>query len=78
MASGDSGSIAKQKNKAVIECAGGCSHHVEQEAERVRKNMGGCGGLNMLDPERGSIRRCALVGGGVALLEKVCHYGHGL
>jgi len=32
-----------------------------------------CGGLNMLDPESGTIRKYGLVGGGVALLEEVCH-----
>jgi hypothetical protein len=29
----------------------------------------------MLDPGSGTIRSCGLVGVGVALLEKVCHYG---
>ena len=36
-----------------------------------------CCGLNMLDPESGTIRRCGLVGVGVALLEEVCHCGVG-
>ena len=35
---------------------------------------GGCGGLNMLGPGRGTIRRCGLIGGGVGLLEEVCHF----
>ena len=34
-----------------------------------------CGGLNMLGPGSGIIRKCGLVGVGVALLEDVCHYG---
>ena len=34
-----------------------------------------CGGLDMLDPERGTIWRYGLVGVGVALLEEVCHCG---
>ena len=34
-----------------------------------------CGGLNMLGPGSGTIRRCGLVGVGVALLEEVCHCG---
>jgi hypothetical protein len=37
-----------------------------------------CGGLNMLDPGSGTIRRCGLFGIGVALLEDVCHCGGGL
>ena len=38
--------------------------------------IGGCGGLNMLEPmENGSIRRCGLTGGCVALLEEVYHCG---
>ena len=36
-----------------------------------------CGGLNMLDPESGTIRSCGLVGVDVALLEEVCHCGGG-
>ena len=34
-----------------------------------------CGGLNMLVPASGSIRRCDLVGIGVALLEEACLCG---
>ena len=30
-------------------------------------------GLNMLGPGSGTIRKCDLVGVGVALLEEVCH-----
>ena len=37
-----------------------------------------CGGLNTLAPGRGTIGRCGLVGVGVALLEDMCHCGHGL
>ena len=37
-----------------------------------------CDGLNMLGPGNGTIRRCDLVGVGVALLEEVCHCGGGL
>ena len=37
-----------------------------------------CDGLYMLGPESGTIRRCGLVGVGVASLEEVCHCGHGL
>jgi hypothetical protein len=36
-----------------------------------------CGGLNMLGPGSGTIRRCGLVGVSVVLLEKVCHCGSG-
>jgi hypothetical protein len=32
-----------------------------------------CGGLNMLGPGTGTIRRCGLVGVGVAVFEEVCH-----
>ena len=35
-------------------------------------------GLYMLSLEPGTDRRCGLVGVGVALLEEVCHCGHGL
>ena len=31
------------------------------------------GGLKMLGPGNGSIRRCGLIGVGVALLEEACH-----
>jgi hypothetical protein len=34
-----------------------------------------CGSLNMHGPESGTIRKCGLVGVGVALLEAVCHLG---
>ena len=37
-----------------------------------------CDGLSMLDPRSSTIRRCALVGAGVALLEEVCHCVGGL
>ena len=36
-----------------------------------------CGGLNMLGPNNGIIRRCGLIGAGVVLLEEVCHCGGG-
>ena len=36
-----------------------------------------CGGLNMLGPGNGTIRRCGLVGVGTAILEEVCHCGVG-
>ena len=36
------------------------------------------GDLNMLGSGSGTIRRCGLVGVGVALLEEVCHSGDGL
>jgi hypothetical protein len=37
-----------------------------------------CGGLNILGPGSGTIRRCHIDGVGVALLEEVCHCGCGL
>ena len=37
-----------------------------------------CGGLNMLGPGNGTIRRCGLIGVGVAFLEEVCHCRAGL
>ena len=37
-----------------------------------------CGGLNMFDPESGTIRRCVLVEIGVASGKEVCHCGHEL
>jgi hypothetical protein len=46
--------------------------------EHTIKALGMCGSLNMLGPESGTIRRCGLVGVGVASLEEVCHCGHGL
>ena len=55
---------------------------------RLGKDIAKCGGLNrdgpidsqvcMLGPERDTIRRCGLVGVGVALSEEVCHCGGGL
>ena len=33
-----------------------------------------CGGLNMLGLGSTTIRRCGLIGIGVALLEEVCHF----
>jgi hypothetical protein len=36
---------------------------------------GQCGSLNILGTGSDSIRRCGLLGGGVALLEEVCHCG---
>jgi hypothetical protein len=39
---------------------------------------GSCGGLNILGPGSGTTWRCCLFGVGVALLEEVCHCGHGL
>jgi hypothetical protein len=35
------------------------------------------GGLNMLGPGSSTVRKCGLVGVGVALLEEVCHCGYG-
>jgi hypothetical protein len=43
--------------------------------ERTKLRFGRCGDLNMLGPGSGTVRRCGLVGGGVALLEEVCSYG---
>ena len=37
-----------------------------------------CGGLNMLHPGSGTIRRCGLVRVGMALLKEVCHCWGGL
>jgi hypothetical protein len=37
-----------------------------------------CGNLNMLGPGRGTIWKYELVGVGIALLEKVCPFGHGI
>ena len=34
-----------------------------------------CGGLSMLDPESGTVRRHDVVGMGVALEKEVCHCG---
>ena len=44
----------------------------------LRGHHGLCGGLNMLGPGSGTIKRCGLVGVGVTLLEEVCHCGCGL
>jgi hypothetical protein len=42
----------------------------------IEESMGAsCGGLNVLGPGSGTVRRCGLVGVGVALLEEVCHCG---
>jgi hypothetical protein len=40
--------------------------------------LGVCDGFSILEPESGTIRRCSSVEVGVALLEEVCHCGHGL
>jgi hypothetical protein len=37
-----------------------------------------CDGLNKFSSGSGTIKNCGLVGVGVALLEEVCHCGHGL
>jgi hypothetical protein len=37
-----------------------------------------CGGLNMLGPGSGTVRRFGLVRAGVALLEEMCHCRDGL
>ena len=37
-----------------------------------------CGGLNMLGPGSGTIRRCGLFAVGEALLNEVCHCRRGL
>ena len=42
------------------------------------RTVGRCGGLNVLGPGSGTIRRCGLVGVGVALLEEVDRCGSGL
>jgi hypothetical protein len=42
-----------------------------------KHKTGICGGLNMLGPGSGTIRRCGLVEVGVALLEEVCHCRRG-
>ena len=39
--------------------------------------VGECSGLNILGPGSGIIKRCGLLGVGVALLEEVCHCGSG-
>ena len=40
--------------------------------------FGGCGGLTMLGPGSGTIRRCGFGEVGVTLLEEECHFGNGL
>ena len=53
---------------------------VTQRIGEGRKQMvkGDCGGLNGTGPHKligsGTIRRCGLGGGGVVLLEEVCHF----
>ena len=44
----------------------------------TRSNYGVCGGLNMLGPGSGTVRKFNLFGVGVALLEEVCLCGGGL
>ena len=56
--------------------------HLKESKEEHTEGIGGrkegrCGGLNMLGPGSGTIRRCGLVGVGVALLKEVCHCGSG-
>jgi hypothetical protein len=51
---------------------------VLRNQKREIANHQDCGGLNMLIPGSGTIRRCGLVGVGVALLEEVCHCEGGL
>jgi hypothetical protein len=50
--------------------------HLKESKEEHTEGIGGrkegrCGGLNMLGPGSGTIRRCGLVRIGVALLEEV-------
>ena len=40
--------------------------------------MASCGGLNMFGPESGTVRKCGLIGVGMALLGEVCDYRDGL
>ena len=47
-------------------------------ASKFPQDNAHCGGLNMLDPGIGTIRRCNVTGVGVALLEEECHCGCGL
>ena len=53
-----------------------CNTHTHTHALCVYISL--CGGLNILGPESGTIWRYGLVGVGVALLEWVCHCGHGI
>ena len=46
----------------------------KQEVESTEE----CGDLYMPDTGSGTIKRCGVVGVGVALLEEVCHCGGGL
>jgi hypothetical protein len=48
--------------------------HVEMSVRILSE----CDGLYMLGPGSVPVRRCGLVGVGVALLEWVCHCGRGL
>ena len=55
-----------------------CLYQLLSEASLMTIAVGRtCDGLNMLGPGSGTIRRCGLVGVGVALLEEVCHCGGG-
>jgi len=50
---------------------------IREDRTTVNLNMKAeCCGLNMLGPGSGTLRRCGLVGVGVALWEEVCHCGH--
>jgi hypothetical protein len=40
--------------------------------------LAACGGLNVLDPESGTVRKWGLLGVGASLLEELCHCGGGL
>ena len=40
---------------------------------QIYHSLGHCGGLHILGSDSGLIRRCGIVGVGVALLEQVCH-----
>ena len=53
-------------------------HHTESSpTPHIHFDLEVCGGLKEKDPQRrtgnDTIRRCGLVGVGVALLEEVCH-----
>ena len=69
------GQLAEVSSLFTIMCIPGTELRSSVLAASIFTN---CGGLNMLGPGRGTIRRCGLVGVGVALLEEVCHCGHGL
>jgi hypothetical protein len=45
--------------------------------QAIDNSIGYCSGLNMLSSGSGNIKRCELVGVGVALLEEVCHCAGG-